>query len=279
METKQSRLSWGGLALLLSGFCALTGFLLLPVISARASTTNQAFVRIIHSSPFVGTADVFVDGNPFLTSFAFGAVTSYAAVPPGPHKVQIALVGKGVGAAALTETLNVQPGGVYTIAAIGTAPTNLNLLVFKDDNKAASGTARLRVYQLAPNGGWMTLHDGNESLAGVNYQQASSYLTMDTGASSFSMASTAKNKSLSLNATLKANTVTSIFAVGMFNGTPGARLVSAQVAATPGMPDTGSDPAPLPSNGQWSTPWLLVALTLMAIGGTLFTRRLLSSRW
>lgn len=278
METKKSRLSWGGLALLLSGLCALAGFLLLPVVSARAATTNQAFVRIIHASPFVGTADVFVDGNSFLTSFAFGAVTDYAAVPPGPHKVQIALVGKGIGAAALTETLNVQPGSIYTVAAIGTAPTNLNLLVFNDDNKATPGTARLRVYQLSPDGGWMTLHDGSESITGANYQQASNYLTMGTGASAFSMASSAKNKALSLNATLKANTITSIFAVGMFNGTPGARLVSAQVAAIPGMPDTGSDPTPLPATGQWSTPWLLVALALLAMGGTLFTRRLLGSR-
>ena len=136
METKKSRLSWGGLALLISSILSLTGFFLLPVTGAQAATANPAFVRVIHASPFVGTADVFVDGGPFLTSFAFGAVTGYAAVPPGPHKVQIALVGKGVGASALTETLAVQPGGVYTVAAIGTSPTNLALKVFYDNNIA-----------------------------------------------------------------------------------------------------------------------------------------------
>ena len=68
----------------------------------------------------------------------------------------------------------------------------------------------------------MTLLDGGQSMTGINYQQASDYLTMDAGASSFALTSASVNKSLSLSTTLKANTVTSIFAVGMFNGTPTA---------------------------------------------------------
>lgn len=277
MKTKKSRLSWGGLALLFSSFLALIGFFLLPSAGAQATSTTPAFVRIIHASPFVGTADVFVDGNPLLTSFAFGAVTNYVSVPPGPHKVQIALAGKGIGASALTETLPVQAGGVYTIAAIGTSATNLSLEVFNDNNQAASGTARLRFYQLSPNGGWIDLLTGGQTVTGGNYQQASEYLTMGTGANSFKLASAAENKSLSVDTTLPANTVTSIFAVGVFSGTPGAKVVTAQVAAVPGLPQTGSNPYTLVSDGQLSTPWLLLALALIVIGGTFFTRRLFGS--
>ena len=277
MKTKKSRLSWAGLVLLLSGIFSLTGFLLLPITSAQADTATPAFVRVIHASPFVGTADVFVDGNPFLTSFAFGAVTGYAAIPPGPHKVQIALVGKGIGASALTETLAVQPGGVYTVAAIGTSPTTLSLEVFNDNNVASSGTARLRIYQLAPDGGWMTLLNDGQSMAGINYQQASEYFTMSTGSSSFSLDTAHANQSLSLATNLKANTVTSIFAVGMFSGAPHAELVSTQVAALPGLPQTGSNPFAFVSDGHLSTPWLLIALALIVVGGTFFTRRLFSS--
>lgn len=277
MKTKKSRLSWGGLALLLTGILSLTGFFLLPIAGAQAADSNPSFVRVIHASPFVGTADVFVDGSPFLTSFAFGAVTGYAAVPPGPHKVQIALVGKGIGASALTETLAVQPGGVYTVAATGTSPTNLALKVFYDSNIAKPGTARLRVYQLSPDGGWMTLLNSGQSMAGMNYEQASDYFTMDSGANSFALASTPMNQSLSLSTTLKSNTVTSIFAVGMFDGTPHAELVSTQVAALPGLPQTGSNPFALISDGHLSTPWLLIAIALIAVGGTFFTRRLFGS--
>ena len=58
-----------------------------------ASAASPSYVRVIHASPFVGTADVFVDGTKLLSSFQFGAVTDYVAVPAGAHKVQIALVG------------------------------------------------------------------------------------------------------------------------------------------------------------------------------------------
>src|SRR5437763_6955206 len=85
-----------------------------------ASAQSSAFVRIIHASPDVGTADVFVDGAKLLSSFQFGAITGYAAIPPGPHHVQIALVGKGIGAAVISQTLAVSPGVSYTVAAVGT---------------------------------------------------------------------------------------------------------------------------------------------------------------
>src|SRR5689334_5399027 len=99
-----------------------------------AFAASPSFVRVIHASPYVGTADVFVDGSKLLSSFAFGAVTDYVPVPAGPHKVQIALVGKGIGATVLSQTLTVTPGLAFTIAAIGAQPTNLSLKVFIDDN-------------------------------------------------------------------------------------------------------------------------------------------------
>jgi len=118
------------------------------VPSAYAQSQSPSFVRIIHASPYVGTADVFLDGAKLLSSFAFGSVTDYAPIPAGPHKVQIALVGKGTGAAVITQTLAVTPGLVYTVAAIGSQPTGLSLEVFIDNNLVSAGTAKVRVYHL-----------------------------------------------------------------------------------------------------------------------------------
>src|SRR5256884_5452559 len=131
---------------LVLGVLALITFFSIQAKPASAAT-SPSFVRIIHASPFVGTADVFVDGSKLLSSFAFGAVTDYAAVPPGPHKVQIALVGKGIGASVITQTLSVSPGVAYTVAAIGTQAAGLSLEVFVDDNRQAPGQAKLPVYQ------------------------------------------------------------------------------------------------------------------------------------
>jgi len=74
-----------------------------------------------------------------------------------------------------------------------------------------------------------------------------------------------------LFASLKANTVTSIFAVGVINGTPQIEFVTAQVAGLPGVPLTGSDPNPnaAPGESQALSPWIWLfgVLALMGIGG------------
>lgn len=273
MSTKKTRYLSGGLALFLCSVCALTGFFFIPASSAQAAT--PAFVRIIHASPFVATADVFVDGSPFLTSFAFGAIAGYASVPAGQHKVQIALAGKGPTGAALTQVLAVQPGGVYTVAATGTNPANLALKVFADSNLATHGMSKVRIYQLTPDAGWISVLDDGQWMAGAGYQNATGYLTLAPGTTTFTLASASISRSLSLSTTLQANMVTSVFSIGMFNGEPKAKLVIAQTSALPGLPQTGSNPARvLSSNGQLSVPWLLLVFAVVIVGGTLFTRRL-----
>src|SRR5260370_40283944 len=85
---------------LVFGLIALLALFGTQVFAARAE--SPSFVRIIHASPFVGAADVFLDGSKLLTSFLFGSVTDDAAITAGPHNVQIALVGKGNSASSLS---------------------------------------------------------------------------------------------------------------------------------------------------------------------------------
>jgi len=248
-----------------------------------ASASSPAFVRVIHASPFVGTADVFVDGNKLLSSFAFGAVTDYVPLPAGPHKVQIALVGKGIGAAALTQTLSVTPGVAYTVAAIGATPTTLALQVFVDSNLVTPGTAKLRVYQLSPDAGSISVvSSGNQLTQGLSYQQASQYFKLSAGSYNFNVTTSNSSTTLPLATTLKANTVASIFTVGMLNGTPKIELIPAQASGLPGLPGTGSDPnAFLPAQGSvqplapW-LPWLFGTFALLMFGTSLIARNRLA---
>lgn len=276
MRSKHVFMRLGGL-LLVSGGLAL--LILLAPRSARAATaTTPAYIRVIHASPAVGTADVFVDGNLLLSSFAFGSVTGYAPLPPGPHKVQIALVGKGIGAAVITETLNVQPGVVYTAAAIGSQPTDLSIEVFIDNNFLAPGQAKTRIYNLSPDAGAFNVSaNGNTLLNQVSYQQASNYLTLSAGSYNFDLTAPGTNTNLPLTENLPKNTVTSIFAVGMANGTPKIELVPSQVNGVPGVPFTGSDPNPVPGvdsvSAQGLALWLLPILAALLVGSGVFFRR------
>ncbi len=262
----------------LCGLAALFGTQGLP-----ASAQSPSFVRVIHASPEIGTADVFVDGAKLLSSFQFGAVTGYVAVPAGPHKVQIALVGKGIGGSVITETLAVTPGVAYTVAAVGSQSTGLSLKVFIDNNLLAPGTAKFRTYQLSPDGGSVTIATGGKTvLSGLGYQGASNYLAIAKGGYTFDVTSPSNNMTLPLTATLSANSVTSVFVVGLYNGIPKAQLVSAQVTGLPGVPNTGSDPnAPAqPDHALPLTPWAwyVVALSLLLIGGGVSIRRLVGKQ-
>ena len=264
---------------LLSGVLALLATLSLQ--ASPVSAESPSFVRIIHAAPGIGTADVFVDGAVLLSSFQFASVTGYATVPPGPHKVQIALVGKGSGAAVITETLSVSPGAAFTVAALGTQSTGFSLQVFVDNNQLASGQAKVRFYHLSPGIGSVNVtNGGNTVVSGLAYSQASNYLTMAAGAYTFNVSGTQANATVPVSTTLQANMVTSVFAVGMANGTPPLQIVTAQATGLPGSPNTGSDPNPSAAPGSSQAPmlWLFGALALFVCGSGALTRRLASAR-
>lgn len=211
--------------------------------SQSVSAQIPSYVRVIHASPYVGTADVFVDGALLLSSFQFAAVTDYVAVPAGAHKVQIALLGKGINAAVITQELSVQPGFAYTVAATGDSPTTVGLNVFIDNNILAAKQAKVRIYQLSPDAGAINVAIGEAArMDNLAYQQASNYAAVPTGPCTFDVTVSQFNTTLPLQEELKPNTVTSVFTVGLFNGSPKIQLVAAQTAGVPGLPGTGSDP-------------------------------------
>lgn len=258
-------------------FLALLGMQTVHV-SAFASAVPPAYIRVIHASPAVGTADVFVDGKILLSSFAFGSVTGYVPLPAGPHKVQIALVGKGIGGSSLTQTLDVQPGVVYTAAAIGSQATGISIEVFIDNNILAPGMAKTRIYNLAPDAGPFNVSaGGNELVNQVNYQLASSYLTLSTGAYNFALTAPSTNTNLSLALSLANNTVNSIFVVGMVNAAPKIELVPAQVNGIPGVPFTGSELHSLSTDNvqpQNLAAWMLsIAALVFLVVSIIFRRR------
>jgi hypothetical protein len=283
VKMKLTLTSWVRHLFLALGIISMIAFAALFGLQRHsASAASPSYVRVIHASPFVGTADVFVDGQKLLSSFQFGAVTDYVAVPAGPHKVQIALVGKGIGASVISETLAVSPGVAYTVAATGASPSSLGLHVFIDNNLLSPGTAKLRLYQLSPDAGSVSMDTGgNALLNGVAYPSASGYLTISAGSYTIGV-DASSNTSLHVSTTLNANTVTSVFTVGLVNGTPNIQLVTTHVQGLPGVPNTGSDPNALTQEnnvqplGEWT--WLIGCLSLLLIGGSMFIRRLEAKR-
>ncbi|MDQ2887486.1 MAG: DUF4397 domain-containing protein [Chloroflexota bacterium] len=247
-----------------------------------ASADSPSFVRIIHASPDIGTADVFVDGKHLLSNFQFGTVTGYVSMAPGPHVVKVGLIGRGPGAATITQTLNVNSGDVYTVAALGTQKEGFKLLAFNDNNLVQEGKAELRFYNLSPDTQLNSVSSNNSTLCGIlPYQNATAYLPLQAGAYNLAINTDQKSSPIPFAAKLDQNTITSIFAVGLANGKPGLQFISSKVNAVPSLPGTGSDPnAPAPTAPQGQPLLLIGILALCALLATtvVFGRRARSRR-
>jgi hypothetical protein len=105
----------------------------------------------------------------------------------------------------------------------------------------------------------------------------SDYIPLQSGAYNFAIATAQSSTSIPFSATLSANTITSVFAVGESNGTPKLQFISTKVSGVPGMPGTGSDPnAPDPEAPQMFAFWLagILILCLIATSGVLVNRRM-----
>ena len=252
----------------LLAFCAL--FALLALLGTQAlpvsASTTPSLIRLMNASPDVGTVDVFVDGATFLRTARFASITDYLQLPSGPHNVELALLGKGVGAAVIVQKLSVQAGAAYTVAAIGTKATGFSLQVFVDDNRMVSGMASVRVYDLSPQPGALSVAAGTNTLIGpVSYRQASNYQSLAAGLYTFTFSSSQPPFTLVDQVTLKTDTVTSLFVVGMLHGTPPLMVISVQVKGLPRLlAGTGSDPnaLPMPVNASEFAPAPLIALPL-----------------
>lgn len=253
-------------------------FAFAPTQNRAYAAETPAFIRLVHASPDIGTADVFLDGKTLLSNFEFGTITNYASIPPGPHKVQVSLIGKGPNAASITQTLSVSAGLAYTVAALGTSSGGFSLQVFVDNNQLAPGAAKVRFYHLSPGTGTVSVSNGSSTLIqGLSYTQASEYLTTSPGSYTFQAVSNQPSVNLSLPVTLNANTVVSEFAVGVVHGMPPIQFVSSQTTGLPGLPGTGSDPyavaTPVHTEAFTFPYWSLIALlALLLVVGMGFWR-------
>ncbi len=264
---------------LMLGVLSLLAVIVMWATPASAAAADMAFVRVVHASPGAGTVDVFVDGAPLLKSFTFGSITGYVSVPAGPHKIQVAPAGKGIGSSVITQTATVSAGVPYTVAAIGTASTGFSLAAFADNN-LVSNMAKVRVYHLSPDVGAVNVAAGGSTvITGLTYTNASGYLSVPAGSYTFAVTATQAGATVNVPATLSNGMVYSVFAVGLLKGSPALAFKLAAVAGVPGMPGTGSDPhAVTGPTGNPLIPLVFGAVALFLLGSSVAARRFATAR-
>lgn len=253
-----------GISILLVAFFAGTQ----AAQATWAADTSWSYVRVFHASPDAGIVDVFMDGKQILNNFQYGTLTGYTPVSTGSHKLQIGVIGSGTNAPILSQTLSLRANTAYTAVALGTKSAGYTLQVFTDNNVISGNLAKVRVYHLSPGTGVVNVNEGgNTFVHNLPYAQASSYASFSPGSYTFQLVASQDNASSPISVQLKPWTVTSVFVISFVkagSATSQLQFVQAQIVGMPGMPNTGSDPTPLPTAAPqqrlFSGPWMLLIL-------------------
>jgi len=236
---------------------------------------GTAYIRVVHAAPAAPDVDVYVDNSKLLTNFQFGQVTGYVPLAAGSHQIAVTPTGQPPSAAVIKQQVTVNAGTNYTVAAVGAQGVTPGLVAFVDDNSVASGMAKVRVYHLSGNAGPVSVATGGQTvISNLAFENASSYLSVQPGNYTFVVTLLNSGTKASLSASLSANTVTSVFAVGVAGGS-GATALKFATASVPGMPtampQTGFAPVGTGTTHGGGTSVVLYAglavLGLIALGG------------
>jgi Domain of unknown function (DUF4397) len=128
--------------------------LAVPAAAQAQSRPEQAMVRIAHFSPDASYVDVYMvslNRKQLFPNVFYKAVSAYWKVAAGPFTYEVRPAGATPESApAIRVTGRLQPGGAYTVAAVGRRD-RLRGVLFRDDmSPSAPGKAKVRFLDAAP---------------------------------------------------------------------------------------------------------------------------------
>ncbi len=166
----------------------------LPGMLRAQAEDMTATANVAHFAPFGADVDgtsvtVRVNGADAITDFKFGDVIEDVELPAG-EELLIEVLPTGTETVAISATVELDPDGAYTVAAIGGANDwELALLPLADETMAAESGALVRIGHLAPFADANTpdstavdiCSDGAVLLPNVEYPQVTDYLPLPAG--------------------------------------------------------------------------------------------------
>ncbi|RXJ00374.1 DUF4397 domain-containing protein [Anaerobacillus alkaliphilus] len=181
-----------------------------------------AKVRVLHVSPDAPKVDVYVNGEKTLENITYYQISPYLEVPAGSYRIDIYPAGQTTNP-VLTETVEVQSGRNYTVAAAGRL-ANLRLVPVVDTTRNPRNKSKVRFWHLSPNAPAVdiAIAGGDVLFSNVSFGQIANYLEVDPGSVTLEVrAAGTDNVVLTLRDTnLKAGEAYTITAIGIVDGTP-----------------------------------------------------------
>jgi hypothetical protein len=249
--------------------------------SASTASSGTGWVRLAHLSPNTPAVDVYLysfgdsSAQLVLHHVAYGVVSPYEALAVGDYTVAM----RAAGAAASTKpvlsaSLDVAPGGAYTVAGLG-PESGLRLQVLDDRLTAPAGEALVRVIQASLQQHVVTVTwNGAPAVANLAFGSVSSYQTVAPATARLQV--TGESGATNTTVTLAAGTVHTLV---VLDGSKGLVLDNFLDAA-----GSSADPVGGPATGFGGTaprvpsalPWLALlgaGAVIVVVGGVGLRRR------
>jgi hypothetical protein len=165
---------------------ALLVIAFLAPMPAMAQET-QSWIRVMHDSPDAPNVDVFVDGEPAFENIPYLTTTSYQALAPGQHRVQIVSDGRSVDDSIIDINVDLRGDKPYTVLALGNL-SNIKAQLLPDTSKAPpAGHARVRVIHAATDIGPVDIYPSGSTSPVLTdqYFGSADYVNIPTGTYTF----------------------------------------------------------------------------------------------
>lgn len=214
----------------------LRRFLMTAATLATASAVQAANVRAVHASPDAPNVDILVNDGLAFGNVPFPVVSDYASLPGGTYNVKVQAIGGGP--VVIDADLTLDDGVDYTVAATDLL-ANITPVVFVDDNTISPGQARVRFLHLSPDAPAVdiALAGGGPNLfTDVAFQSSGGYITVAPGTYDLDV-NVAMGGPTALSVpglTLEADTVYTVYAVGLVGDGSLAAIASIDAIPEPG---------------------------------------------
>ena len=254
---------------------------LLVLAGPASASGGSGWLRLAHLSPNAPAVDVYLysfhDPNAMIVlhHVAYGTISGYEKVPSGEYTVAMRAAGAPAASApVLSTSVDVQPGGAYTVAGMGPAK-GLRLQVLRDRLTTPPGKALVRIIQASLNEHQVTVTAGHQVLVSkLDFAAVTSYQVVSPG--TWLVRAAGETQHTSERIKLAAGTIHTIVVLddpGHLKlddlvDAAGSRVLPAGAPAT-GFGGTAPRPGPSPA------PWLVLvgAGLLLTLGGTMWVRR------
>lgn len=224
---------------------SMSGSVISASVVMMLAGTSLAGVRVLHASPDTPNVDVYVNAAPGsaapnIPNLAFRSITPYIPLPTDNYRFRVTPAGASSPVPIDVQNFPINASTDYTIAAIGLLSPGagqpaLQALPLVDDNTLNPSAARIRFVHASPDAPAVTVFAvgvAQPLFSNISFGNSGGYFTLPGGGTVTLEVRLASNNALALtvpNITFAANTVSSVFAVGLVgNGTLGAaRFVDA----------------------------------------------------